>query len=113
MCQAEGWPSYSSEEIIFAVANSPGSTALVAEAEGEVVGFAHLQSDGHIEAHLSLLVVARAHRRRGVARDLIAGCFARSGTDNIDLVTDGGGAEQFYRSLAHRDMIGIRLHRPS
>jgi ribosomal protein S18 acetylase RimI-like enzyme len=113
MCRAEGWPSYADEEVIGDASRSPGSIGLVAEATGEVVGFAHAQSDGRVEAHLSLLVVAAAHRRSGVARALVAGCFARAGTDRLDLVADGDGAEAFYRSLPHRELRGFRLYPPA
>jgi ribosomal protein S18 acetylase RimI-like enzyme len=39
---------------------------VVALVDEQVAGFAYLQSDGHIQAHLSLIAVAAAHRRRGM-----------------------------------------------
>jgi ribosomal protein S18 acetylase RimI-like enzyme len=93
---------------------APGVTTLVAvdeEAGAGVVGFACLQSDGEIQAHLSLIAVEAAHRRRGIARALIAEALARAGGERIDLVTDS--AEAFYERLPHRRMAGYRLYSPS
>ena len=53
------------------------------EAGTGVVGFACLQSDGEIQAHLLLIAVEAAHRRRGIARALIAEALARAGGERI------------------------------
>lgn len=57
-----------------------GSLGLVAEAAGEVVGYAELQgADRRLAGrdHLSLLFVAPDQQRRGVARRLLAAAVAR------------------------------------
>lgn len=41
----------------------------------QYVGFAYLQSDGHIQAHLSLMAVSTTHRRRGIGRALLDFAF--------------------------------------
>lgn len=90
---------------------APGVTTVVAvdeEAGAGVVGFACLQSDGEIQAHLSLIAVEAAHRRRGIARALIAEALARADGERIDLVT----AEAFYERLAHRRRAGYRVYPP-
>jgi ribosomal protein S18 acetylase RimI-like enzyme len=50
-------------------------------------------SDGEIQAHLSLIAVDPAYRRRGIARELIASALRVAGGLRIDLITDS--AEEF------------------
>jgi GNAT superfamily N-acetyltransferase len=82
--------------------------SVVATAGANVVGFAYFQTDGAIQAHLSLLVVEARHRRAGVARVLLAYAFPLLGATRIDLITDS--AEDFYRSLPHKERVGFRLY---
>jgi ribosomal protein S18 acetylase RimI-like enzyme len=77
--------------------------------EGETVaGFAQLQSDGEIQAHLSLLAVAPAFRRRGLGRALIVRALREAGGERLDLLTDD--AQDFYASLPHVRFAGFRLY---
>jgi ribosomal protein S18 acetylase RimI-like enzyme len=109
LCRAEGWPSFPADpERAHRALSAPGVTTLVAEEDGSVVGFACLQSDGEVQAHLSLVAVDAAHRRRGITRALLAEALVRAGGERVDLVTDG--AEAFYASLAHRRMSGFRVY---
>jgi ribosomal protein S18 acetylase RimI-like enzyme len=110
LCEAEGWPSYTSAaEQTWRTLTAPGSCTMVAVESDHVVGFVQLQSDGVVEAHLSLIAVARDRRRRGIGRRLIEEAFARSGAQRIDLVSTEG-AEDFYRSFAHRAFPGFRIY---
>ena len=64
LCDAEGWPSFVDDhERAHRVLTAPGVTSVVAVDGNEVVGFAYLQSDGEIQAHLSLIAVQRSRRR--------------------------------------------------
>jgi ribosomal protein S18 acetylase RimI-like enzyme len=109
LCQAEGWPSFPSDpERAHRAMTAAGVTTVVAEATGAVIGFACLQSDGELQAHLSLIAVDAAHRRRGVARSLLAEVLARAGGERVDLVTDS--AEGFYAALPHRRFRGFRVY---
>jgi ribosomal protein S18 acetylase RimI-like enzyme len=109
LCEAEGWPSFPEDlERAHRVLTAPGVTAVVALDGNEVVGFAYLQSDGEIQAHLSLIAVRQADRRQGVGRTLLAEGLTRAGGQRIDLVTDT--AEDFYSSLPHRQLAGFRLN---
>jgi ribosomal protein S18 acetylase RimI-like enzyme len=114
LCRQQGWPLFPADpERAHRSMTAPGLTTVVAvdeEARAGVVGFACLQSDGEIQAHLSLIAVEAAHRRRGIARALIAEALARAGGERIDLVTDS--AEAFYERLAHRRMAGYRVYPP-
>ena len=71
LCEAEHWPSFPEDP---ARANraltAPGVTTMVAMEDNQVVGFAQMQSDGEVQAHLSLIAVEKGFRRRGIAREL-------------------------------------------
>jgi ribosomal protein S18 acetylase RimI-like enzyme len=109
LCEAEDWPSLPADPArAHAVLTAPGVTTVVA-LDGElVVGFAYLQSDGHIQAHLSQLAVHRAHRRKGIGRALLEYAAPLTGAQRIDLVTDT--AEDFYASFQHRTFAGYRIY---
>jgi len=109
LAAAEGWPSYPEDpQRAHRSFMSPGVTTVVALVEEEVVGLAVLQSDGEIQAHLSLLLVAPSHRRMGLGRRLLGEGFMRAGGQRIDLVTDS--ADAFYSSLPHKRFNGYRLY---
>jgi ribosomal protein S18 acetylase RimI-like enzyme len=108
LCAAEGWPSFpeDSERALRAL-TAPGVTTVVATDAGCVVGFAQLLSDGEIQAHLSLIAVDRAHRRRNLARDMLRFGLEVAGGSRIDLITDS--APEFYAALPHRRLEGFRI----
>jgi len=109
LCSDEGWPTFTeSPERPHRALVAPGVTTVVAISEGAVVGFAQLQSDGEIQAHLSLLIVSKDHRRRGIGRLLLSEALAKGGGTRIDLVTDSG--EAFYDAPPHKKFKGYRLY---
>jgi ribosomal protein S18 acetylase RimI-like enzyme len=110
LCEREGWPSYPADPPrAHRVMTAAGVTTVVAVAgDGRVVGFACLQSDGEIQAHLSVIAVAADHRRHGVARRLLREGLAIAGGERLDLVTDS--AEEFYMALPHRRFAGFRVY---
>ena len=81
---------------------------VVAIEDDDVIGVAHMLSDGEIQAHLSLIVVATPRRRRGIARRLIEHAFADSGAERVDLVTNS--APEFYETFRHRRFNGFRIY---
>jgi ribosomal protein S18 acetylase RimI-like enzyme len=110
LCGAEGWPSFADDpDRAHRALTAPGVVTVVA-VEGEtLLGFAQLQSDGEIQAHLSVIAVDREARRRGVARALIeAALKAAGGPGRIDLVTDS--APEFYAAMPNVRMTGFRLY---
>jgi ribosomal protein S18 acetylase RimI-like enzyme len=110
LCEAEGWPSFPADhERAHAVLTAPGVTSVVALGEGsEVIAFAYLMSDGHIQAYLAELAVSADHRRQGIARALLEFAMPLTGAQRIDLVTDT--AEAFYASLPHHTFSGFRIY---
>jgi ribosomal protein S18 acetylase RimI-like enzyme len=106
---AELWPSYTRDpERMCAALRAPGVTSLVALDGGAVVGLVQVQSDGAIQAHLSTLVVARSHRRRGLGRQLLAEALRAAGGERLDLLSI---ADDFYASMTNRRFSGWRLTR--
>ena len=111
LCVAEGWPSFPADPTrAHRVLTAPGVTAVVAREGADVVGFAYLQSDGEIQAHLSSIAVAETHRRQGIARQLLHVALDRAGGERIDLVTDT--AADFYTALHHKQWDGFRIYPP-
>lgn len=109
LCRAEGWPSFPENPLrANRVLTAPGVTTMVAAEDGIVIGFAQLQSDGEIQAHLSLIAVHPDHRRRGIARALIEAGLKEAGGLRIDLVTET--AAGFYDALPHLRMTGYRIY---
>lgn len=76
--------------------------------QSEACGFAQLQSNGEIQAHLSLLAVRKSHRRQGIGQKLIAHAFQAAGGKRIDLVTDN--SREFYQAMNYSPEFGFRLY---
>jgi len=106
---SELWPSYTREPRRTCEAlRAPGVTTLVALEGGGVIGVVQVQSDGAIQAHLSTIVVARSHRRRGVGRALLAEALRAAGGEKLDVLSI---ADDFYASMTNRRFSGWRLTR--
>jgi ribosomal protein S18 acetylase RimI-like enzyme len=109
LCEGEGWTTYTEDSArSHRVFTAPGVVAVVAELDSSRVGFAYLQTDGEVQAHLSQIVVSPDHRRRGIARDLLSYAVKRVGARRIDLITDT--SQDFYRSLDHKEQFGFRIY---
>jgi len=108
LCAAEGWTSYADATTAWRALTAPGCIVVVA-IERDVVGFAQLQSDGIVHAHVSNIAVAASHRRQGIGRRLLEIAFERSGARYLDLVSTEG-AHDFYRSFDHKEFSGFRLY---
>jgi predicted N-acetyltransferase YhbS len=110
LCQTQGWPSLPSDPARAQQAlTAPGVTTVVAVVADEVVGFATVLSDGVLDAYLSALLVAEAHRREGIGAGLLETGFRRSGATRIDLLA-AEGTDDFYARFSHRRFSGFRLH---
>lgn len=110
LCQVEGYDSYTADaERTWSALTAPGSTTIVAVDGGRVAGFAQIQSDGLIQAHLTLIVVDRSLRRAGIGKRLVGEAFARAGGTRVDLLSTEG-AEAFYRSFGYREFPGFRIY---
>ena len=109
LCRTEGYPTHAEDPArALRALTAPGVTTVVADTGSALAGFAQMQSDGEIQAHLSLIVVDPTQRRQGIARSMIETAFRLTGALRIDLVTDS--ADDFYRALPHIRMSGYRLY---
>lgn len=89
---------------------APGTVALVAAGDGELVGFAHAITDGAFQAFLSLLLVDPRARRRGIGSRLLAETLARSGAVRLDLLSYED-ADPLYASFEHERFGGVSAFR--
>ncbi len=110
LCEIEQYPSYIQDaERTWRALTAPGVCTVVAVQDGRVVGFAQMQSDGLIQAHLTLVVVDRDLRRRGIGAKLVRAAFVRCGGQRVDLLSTEG-ADAFYRSFKHQQFPGFRIY---
>jgi ribosomal protein S18 acetylase RimI-like enzyme len=109
LCSSLEWPSYSDRQTVSQAFTASGAISWVALDGDEVVGLAHLLTNGVVHAHLSLVGVRETHRRRGIARQLIGEAFRVSGAKWIDLGAESG-SEEFYRSFVHAEGRAFRIY---
>jgi predicted N-acetyltransferase YhbS len=79
--------------------------ALVALADGQVVGIAQTLSDGEVQAFLSILLVAGSRRGAGIGSALVQEALRRTPGTRLDLISC---ADDFYRALGFRPVSGFR-----
>jgi ribosomal protein S18 acetylase RimI-like enzyme len=109
LCAGEDWPAYAGDPIrAHSVFTASGVVSIVGVIGDKVIAFAYFQTDGAIQAHLTLLVVSPSHRRLGIARALLASAFEDLDVLRADLITST--AQDFYRSLPHKEGFGFRIY---
>lgn len=110
LCAGEGWTSWAADrDRSLRALTAPGVTVLVAVDGEQVIGFAHVLTDGQWHAFLANLVVSGAHRGRGIARRLVLGAAAHTGIESVDLLSEAD-ATGFYETFAHRRRAGFRIY---
>jgi len=106
---AEGWTEYSDDpERTYRALSAPGVTTLVAVDGDRVVGAIQVQSDGVIQAHVSMLLIDPESRGRGLGAQLLRGALDRAGGEQLDIRTR---TEGFYERLGASRSLGFRLTR--
>jgi ribosomal protein S18 acetylase RimI-like enzyme len=106
---AEGWTEYSEDgERTYAALSAPGSTTLVACSENRVVGAIQVQSDGLIQAHVSMLLIESETRGQGLGSRLLSEGLLRAGGLRLDIRTRTVG---YYERLGASSSLGFRLTR--
>ncbi len=99
-------PRWSAERIGRHV-RDPESVVLTARSDRGIAGFA-LMCFGDDAAHLNLLAVEPAHRRRGIARRLLtwleeSALTAGTYLIGLELRASNLAAQEFYRALGYRE----------
>lgn len=102
----EQWSYAHDDQRAWRALTAPGSLSLVALTDQKVIGIAQVLSDGEIQAFLATLVVAKTHRRQGVARQLVDQALARTRCTRLDVISC---ADPFYEQLGFDRLSGFRL----
>jgi ribosomal protein S18 acetylase RimI-like enzyme len=109
LIEAEGWDVYTDDpERTYRALTAPGVTTLVAIAGERVVGAIQVQSDGLIQAHLSLLLIDRDWRGAGLGSTLLREGLERAGGLQLDIRTR---TEGYYERLGASRSLGFRVMR--
>jgi ribosomal protein S18 acetylase RimI-like enzyme len=109
LAAAEGWTEYADDvERTRRALTAPGVTTLVAIAVGHLVGAIQVQSDGLIQAHVSMLLIARDSRGVGLGSRLLRHGLERAGGLHLDVRTQ---TEGYYERLGASRSLGYRLTR--
>jgi ribosomal protein S18 acetylase RimI-like enzyme len=87
---------------------APGVTTLVAIVGGHLAGAIQVQSDGLIQAHVSMLLIARNARGIGLGSRLLRHSLERAGGLQPDIRTR---TEGYYGRLGASRSLGFRLRR--
>jgi ribosomal protein S18 acetylase RimI-like enzyme len=106
---AEGWTEYTDDlERTQRALTAPGSTTLVALVGGRIAGAIQVQSDGLIQAHVSMLLIDRNSRGLGLGSRLLRDGLERAGGLQLDVRTR---TEGYYERLGASRSLGFRLTR--
>jgi len=106
---AEGWSEYADDVTrTYRALTAPGVTTLVAIADGRVAGAIQLQSDGLIQAHVSMLLIGGNWRGLGLGSRLLREGLERAGGLRLDIRTR---TEGYYERLGASRSLGFRLTR--
>ena len=106
---AEGWTEYADDaERTRRALTAAGATTLVALADGRVVGAIQVQSDGVIQAHVSLLLIDPECRGQRLGSRLLGEGLERAGGLRLDIRTRTDG---YYERLGASRSLGFRLTR--
>jgi GNAT superfamily N-acetyltransferase len=109
LVDAEGWAEYADDaERTYRALTAPGVTTLVAIVDGDVAGAIQVQSDGVIQAHVSMLLIGRKWRGIGLGSRLLREGLERAGGLQLDIRTR---TEGYYERLGANRSLGFRLTR--
>jgi hypothetical protein len=106
---AEGWTEYAGDvQRTYRALTAPGVTTLIAKVGGRVVGAIQIQSDGVIQAHVSLFLIDRRWRGARLGSRLLREGFDRAGGLQLDIRTR---TEGYYERFGASRSLGFRLTR--
>jgi GNAT superfamily N-acetyltransferase len=107
---AEGWTTPAERPDASLASWHAAWPAIIAEADGRVVGFLRALSDGAVTTFVAELLVAPSWRGRGLGRALLDACQALAPTTRLDLLAEPAAAE-FYTQVGFRAFAGFRRSR--
>jgi ribosomal protein S18 acetylase RimI-like enzyme len=96
---ANGWGPRVSDPAVFRDLVHRSQIALVAVAEGHVIGFLRAITDGIFNGYISMVVVSEAHRGRGVGTALVRAAMGANGKMTWVLRAGRSGVSSFYEKM--------------
>ncbi len=96
--QLEGWASFDRELVNNLVLES-ASKWVVAEKQGEILGFARYLTDSILTVFLAEIIVKEEYRRMGIGEKMIERIFLKNPKQRLELATD---SPEFYEALKFR-----------
>ena len=94
-----GWTKKIEDPALFARSVLASQIALVAEVDGQIVGFLRAISDGVFNGYISMVAVSPDYRQRGIGAALVNTATGTNPNITWVLRADRDGVTDFYTSL--------------